>query len=200
MLQRQGIRKAVLVDEVISEIEQVAFPPPWNLRGMPYLAGVIVMGTGTLVPVIEARDLMQKASATRLAAPAEMAVPAARRQSVMVVDDSPTILALHRSILKNAGFEVIVAEDGNAAWKALQLQDVDLLLTDIEMPGMNGLELIRKVRASATRRHMPVIVISQYGSREDLQKGAGAGADRYIVKSAFDPQKLLEMIHELLME
>src|SRR5262249_23620202 len=119
---------------------------------------------------------------------------------ILVVDDSPTILALHRSILKNAGYSVLAAENGQSAWKAMQSSGVHLLLTDIEMPGMNGLDLIRKVRATQTWKNLPIIVISQYGSNEDLQKAATAGADRYIVKSAFNPQKLLEIVQELLIE
>lgn len=195
-----GMRKGLLVDEIIGEVEQVAFPPPWNLRGVPYLGGVMVLGNGTLVPVIETRDLAGVSRGAGAAVAAARAPEEAleKRVTLLVVDDSQTILALHRSILRNAGYEVITAEDGAAAWKTLKEQSVQLILTDIEMPRMNGLDLIRKVRQDRSSKHLPIIVVSQYGSRNDLQKAAEAGADRYIVKSAFDPQKLLETVRELL--
>jgi len=201
LLNRQGIRKALLVDSIVAEIEQVAFPPPWNLRGLPYLSGVIVMGDGSLVPVIESQDLMKKMEESKVVPAADVAAVAPfRTRSVLVVDDSPTMVALHRSILKNAGYRVLTADNGRSAWEVLQSQTVELLLTDIEMPEMNGVELIRRVRTDSSRKNLPIIVISQYGAREDLQKAANAGADRYIVKSSFRPQQLLETVQELLME
>lgn len=200
-LNRQGTCKGLLVDEIIGEIEQVAFPPPWNLRGIPFLAGVIVLGNGTLVPMIETRDLLRSPAEATAALPqigAPRMEPISKLPTVLVVDDSSTVLALHRSILRNAGYDVLTAEDGMAGWTLLQSQQPDLILTDIEMPRMNGLELIQKIRGNQNLKSVPIIVISQYGSRDDLQRAAELGADRYIVKSAFDPQKLLEMIRELL--
>lgn len=197
----RGTQKGLLVDEIIGEVEQVAFPPPWNLRGIPYLGGVMVLGNGTLVPMIETRDLgaVSRVGSGPTYAPALLPEEAPLKQAtLLVVDDSQTILALHRSILKNAGYEVLTAGDGAAAWKVLKEQSVQLVLTDIEMPHMNGLELIRKVRQDRSAKHLPIIVVSQYGTRNDLQRAAEAGADRYIVKSAFDPQKLLETVRELL--
>lgn len=195
-----GTRKGLLVDEIIGEMEQVAFPPPWNLRGVPYLGGVMVLGNGSLVPVIETRDLagVSHGAAAVTAVARAVEEVSEQRVTLLVVDDSKTILALHRSILRNAGYEVITADDGAAAWKTLKEQSVQLVLTDIEMPRMNGLELIRKIRQDRSSKHLPIVVVSQYGSRNDLQKAAEAGADRYIVKSAFDPQKLLETVRELL--
>lgn len=198
-LNRQGTRKGLLVDEILGEIEQVAFPPPWNLRGLPYLSGVIVLGNGTLVPLVEPRDLLKGArDLAPVRIPSTPAESAKKTRTLLVVDDSATILALHRSILKNAGYDVLTADDGAAAWSSLQQQAVDLVLTDIEMPRMNGLELIQKIRSTAALKTVPIIVISQYGSKDDLHRAAELGADRYIVKSAFDPQKLLETVRDLL--
>ena len=200
LINRQGQRKGLLVDQIIAEIEQVAFPPPWNLRGLPYLSGVIIMGDGSVVPVVETQTLLQKLEQAKVGLATEVPASALRVRTVLLVDDSPTIVALHRSILKNAGYRILTAENGVQAWQAMQSHPVDLLLTDIEMPQMNGIELIQKVRSDASHKNLPIIVISQHGSREDLQKAANAGADRYIVKSSFQPEKLLESIQDLLTE
>ncbi|MEO8362641.1 MAG: response regulator, partial [Vicinamibacteria bacterium] len=105
---------------------------------------------------------------------------------------------LHRSMLVNAGFDVLGASDGLQALQALGNNAVDLVLTDIEMPNMDGLALIRRIRQSPAWRHLPIIVVSQYGRREDLEKGAEAGADRYVVKSQLDASRLVAMISELM--
>lgn len=201
VMEHLGTKKGLLVDEILGELEQVAFPPPWNLRGLRHLAGVIVMGSGTLVPVIETSSIVSKPKEPVPAASeivSEPEAPATARRLVLVADDSPTILALHRSILKNAGYEVATADDGEAAWEVLQKMSVQLILTDLEMPRLNGLDLIRRIRKSNSLKGLPIIVVSQYGASSDLQKAAEAGADRYIVKSAFDPQRLLEMVREIL--
>ena len=129
-------------------------------------------------------------------AAARAARPATQRR-VLVVDDSPTLRALHRSVLENAGYRVVEAEDGGEALVALQKEPADVVITDIQMPGMDGLTLIRRLREAAEWRRLPIIVVSQYGRKEDLQKAAALGADRYVVKSSFDPQRFLEMVQEL---
>jgi two-component system chemotaxis sensor kinase CheA len=198
---RDGARRGFLVDEVLGEIEQPAMPAPWNLRGLHHLGGVLVMGDGSVAPLLEVGDL-GRAEAHRRQEPAPAAPPRApgkeqEPRRVLVVDDSPTLRALHRSVLENAGYLVVEAEEGTAALAALQKQPADLVVTDIQMPGMDGLTLIRRLRETAQWRRLPIIVVSQYGRKDDLQKAAALGADRYVVKSSFDPQRFLEMVKEL---
>jgi chemotaxis protein histidine kinase CheA/CheY-like chemotaxis protein len=196
-----GARRGFLVDEVQGEIEQPAMPAPWNLRGLTHLGGVLVMGDGSVAPLLEVRDLGRaKPLAWRESdRPASAREPgkAPEQRRVLVVDDSPTLRALHRSVLENAGYRVAEAEDGGEALAALQKEPADVVVTDIQMPGMDGLTLIRRLREATAWRRLPIVVVSQYGRKEDLQKAAALGADRYVVKSTFDPQRFLEMIKEL---
>jgi two-component system chemotaxis sensor kinase CheA len=197
---REGTQRGFLVDEIVGEIEQPAMPAPWNLRGLGHLGGVLVLGDGVVVPLIEVRELTRGEEAPRpepVAPPARPAAAAPERRRILVVDDSPTIRALHRSVLEAANYDVVEAEDGSEGLEALRREPADLVVTDIQMPKMDGLTLIRRLRETAAWRRLPVIVVSQYGRKEDLQKAAALGADRYIVKSSFEPQRLIEMIKEL---
>ncbi|HBL32085.1 MAG TPA: hybrid sensor histidine kinase/response regulator, partial [Acidobacteria bacterium] len=193
--------KALLVDEVLGEIEQPAVPPPANLAELALLAGVIVLGDGDIVPLLDARELVRTAGTAGETPAADLpaaAEPPSARQRVLIVEDSPTVRALHRSILDEAGYDVLVAEDGAEALATLDQRLVDLVVTDIQMPHMDGLTLIRKIRERASWDRLPIVVVSQYGRQDDLQKAAALGADRYIVKSAFQAEQLLAIVEELL--
>jgi two-component system chemotaxis sensor kinase CheA len=192
-----GARRGYVVDEILGEIEQPAMPAPWNLRGLRHLGGVLVLGDGRVVPLLELKDLGRAQAPVRRTEPRALPRDASSPRRILVVDDSPTLRALHRSVLENAGYAVVEAEDGGAALAELQKAPADLVVTDIQMPRMDGLTLIRRLRETAEWRRLPIIVVSQYGRKEDLQKAAALGADRYVVKSSFDPQRFLEMIAEL---
>jgi CheY-like chemotaxis protein len=104
------------------------------------------------------------------------------------VDDSISIRTLHKSILSNAGYNVALAADGNEAWQILMSRSVDLVVADILMPNMDGFELTRRIRSDPRLQRLPVILVSTLSSPEDLERGAGAGANEYIVKNLFDPE------------
>jgi CheY-like chemotaxis protein/chemotaxis signal transduction protein len=201
VVNHHGMRRGLLVDEVQGEIEQPAMPAPWNLKNLGYLAGLIVLGDGGLVPLLELRALLPRIGAGGtdvLALSVPMPVRDAERRVVLVVDDSATIRALHRSVLQSVGYDVVTADDGAEGLSLLHRRGVDLVITDIQMPRMDGLALVRRIREVPAWQRLPIIVVSQYGRREDLQKAASAGADRYIVKSSFEPQQLVDMVAELI--
>lgn len=201
VLSAQGTVKAMLVDEVIGEIEQPAVPPPANLAELGLLTGVIVLGDGDIVPLLDARELVRAGASAGDAHLVEsrpvVAEPDSGRQRVLIVDDSPTVRALHRSVVQAAGYEVLVADDGVDALAMIEKQPPDLVVTDVQMPRMDGLTLIRRIRERAAWRRLPIIVVSQYGRQEDLHKAAALGADRYVVKSAFKPEEFVAIIDEL---
>jgi two-component system chemotaxis sensor kinase CheA len=117
---------------------------------------------------------------------------------VLVVDDTMTVRELQRSILERAGFGVSTAADGQEALARLAERPVDLVLTDIEMPRMDGLELTAAIRRHPRLRSLPVIVITSRGSDEDRRRGLEAGADAYIVKQAFDEGQLLAAVERVM--
>ena len=101
-------------------------------------------------------------------------------------------------ILATLGYEVREAEDGVRAVELLEAEDFDLVLTDIEMPRMGGIELIERVRAEPRWRALPVVVLSTRGSEQDKKKGVEAGADAYLVKTEFSESMLQEAIERRL--
>jgi two-component system chemotaxis sensor kinase CheA len=128
------------------------------------------------------------------AAPVEIdAVPC-----VLVADDALLVRELQRSILEQAGYRVLVAEDGHAALGTLTRERVDLVLTDVEMPGMNGFDLTRAIRAHPDLQNLPVVILTSKTSAEDHQEGLDAGADAYIVKESFGEAILLAAVERLL--
>lgn len=115
---------------------------------------------------------------------------------VLTVDDSPTILAMLRHTLTVAGFEVIQAEDGQKGLDALGEQDVDVVITDINMPVMDGIEFIKNVRSSGDYQSLPILILTTETSQEKRDQGRAAGGTGWIVKP-FDPEKLISVIHRV---
>ena len=120
-----------------------------------------------------------------------------RAPRVLVVDDAVTTRAMERGLLELAGYEVAVAVDGVDAWTALKSEPFDLVVSDVDMPRMNGFELTARIRADAALAELPVVLVSALEAREDKERGIEVGANAYVVKSSFEQSNLLEIIHRL---
>jgi two-component system chemotaxis sensor kinase CheA len=120
------------------------------------------------------------------------------RARVLVVDDALTVRELQRSILERGGYEVLTATDGVEAMAVLAEGPVDLVLTDVEMPRMDGFALTEAIRAHPARGNVPVLILTSLANEADRQRGLEAGADGYIVKSAFNEAALLAAVERLL--
>jgi CheY-like chemotaxis protein len=118
--------------------------------------------------------------------------PERRRPRILVVDDSPIVRELLTEMLRGAGVLVEAAEDGVAALRSLEVTKPDLVLSDVEMPRMGGLELLRRIRGQ--NQQIPVIMLTTRGSVEDRRAAAELGADAYLVKSDFEGAKLLDTV------
>lgn len=114
----------------------------------------------------------------------------------ITVDDSKTMRDMVVFTLKNAGFEVIEAEDGQAAINVLGNTPVDLVITDLNMPNMNGIELIRNLRANQTYKFTPILMLTTEGDQAKKDEGKNAGATGWIVKP-FNPEKLIQVINKV---
>jgi two-component system chemotaxis sensor kinase CheA len=194
VIARGASRLGLVAGEVLGEEELVTKRLPWNLKRVKGIHGAAILGDGRLAVVV---DPLQAFDATRSAAETVLVAAATTRPRVMVVDDSLTSRALERSILEAAGYEVVVMVDGRQAWEALRQEPVDLVVADVEMPEMDGLELTRRIRAESASQHLPVILVTSLGSDADLAAGADAGADAYIVKGRFDQRELLAAVKRL---
>jgi len=128
-------------------------------------------------------------------------VPAAHAEpaKILVVEDSFIVRELQRCVLESAGHKVLTASDGREALDALgKHEEIELVVTDMEMPGLGGLELTRAIRADERRSSLPVVMVTSRGSEEDRRLGMEAGVDAYIDKQGFQQSALLATIAQLL--
>ncbi len=190
------------VDNLNSEMELVLKPLGHELQNVPFVSGAALLGSGEVIIVLDANDLIRRASGIKLprrrVAITRPAVPEIRRIRVLVADDSITTRTLEKNILETAGFEVHVAMDGLEAWQMLTEVDVDLVISDVEMPNLTGLELASRIKNNTHTQHLPVILLTSLGKPEQREAGMRAGADAYLVKSQFDQKALLETIQSVL--
>jgi two-component system chemotaxis sensor kinase CheA len=193
-------RAAFLVDELLSEQEVVVTNLGSRLRRVRHFSGATLLPSGRVALILNAGDLVQTAL-SREAGPAlgEQLTPrSADARRLLVVDDSVTTRTLVKSILEAAGYAVQAAADGSEAWQLLQERGADLVVADVEMPRMDGFDLTANIRRSPRFRQLPVVLVTALDSEQDRARGLEAGADAYLVKSAFDQRHLLETISQLL--
>jgi two-component system chemotaxis sensor kinase CheA len=194
-------RIAFSVDEVLNEQEVMVKSLGSQLSRVRNIAGATVLGTGKVVPILNVTDLMK--SAVKVSAAPAMATVAApeeirEKKSVLVVEDSITARTLLKNILETSGFDVKTAVDGIDAFTVLKTGDFDLVVSDVDMPRMNGFDLTTKIRSDKKFADLPVVLVTALESREDREHGIEVGADAYIVKSSFDQSNLLEVIKRLI--
>jgi two-component system chemotaxis sensor kinase CheA len=192
---------AFLVDSLQDEREVVVRALGPRLRYVKYVSGGTILPDGRVALILNAPDLIQHA--LNLPAAADLMdthpiVPRPARKRLLVADDSVTVRTLQKNILESAGYEVIAAVDGMEAWHLLSENGADLVVSDVEMPRMDGFSLTEAIRDSRHFRDLPVILVTAMESDADKTRGLAAGADAYCVKSAFDQKDLLATIARLL--
>jgi two-component system chemotaxis sensor kinase CheA len=189
---------SLLVDSVVDERESVVKPVGPMLEMQRRYTGAVQLGDGQLVLMLNPMALAQAARGVRLT-PVSRSVDGIERQPrLLVADDSFTTRELIRSILHSAGYNVAAAVDGADALDKLRAQPYDLVVSDVEMPRMNGFELTRNIRQEAGLQDLPVIIITSLASDEHRRQGLESGAQAYIVKSQFNQDNLLNAIQQLL--
>jgi two-component system chemotaxis sensor kinase CheA len=193
---RHGFR----VDRLVGQRDVVLKGLSRVVPHLPAVAGAGVEADGSILVVLDPPGLIQLArhSGRAVTVPMVTPGPGPRRQRILVVDDALTVRELQRSILERAGFEVRVASDGAQALSALAESPSDLVLTDVEMPNMDGFALTEAIRAHQSLANIPVLILSSRASDEDIQRGLSAGADGYILKSGFDQGNLVTAVNRLL--
>lgn len=195
-----GGRAAIACDRVRGEETIVVRPLGFAFAHVSGYLGAAVAGDGAIILILDPAQLVRRAPGSSATAPAHGA-PAHPREApkVLVVDDQFTVRELQRSILGAAGYRVQTASDGREALAALAAHaDFDLVVTDLQMPEMDGLELIRAIRADAAQSLLPVVLVTSRETDEDHRRGGEAGADAYIVKDEFDQQTLLATVGQLI--
>jgi two-component system chemotaxis sensor kinase CheA len=201
ILASDGRQAALVVDTLEAEREVVIRTLGRRLRRVKFVAGGTIQPDGRIALILNAAELVERAiaapSAARLTDSADAAQDVARKR-LLVVDDSVTIRTLEKSILEAAGYDVLVAADGQEAWQLLLETGADLVVSDVEMPRMDGFALTETIRASRRFRDLPVILVTAMESEADKARGMAVGANAYRVKSAFDQRDLLATIEQIL--
>ena len=190
---------ALVVDRVAGEREILLKPLGRQLRRVRNIAGVTISGSGDIIPVLNCADLVtssRKASGPSIAS--SQAGSGDGRRRILVAEDSITSRTLLKNILNAAGYDVRIAVDGMEAWEMIAAQEPDVVVSDVEMPRMNGFELTAKIRSEERFAGLPVVLVTSLESAEDKERGVAAGADAYIVKGGFDQGALIEVIRRLL--
>ncbi|WP_330508468.1 hybrid sensor histidine kinase/response regulator [Pseudomonas putida] len=194
----------VAVERLVGERVLVVMPLDPRLGKVQDISSGALLDDGSVVLIVDVEDLLrsvEKLLSTGSLERIERGSSGARgvvRKRILVVDDSLTVRELQRKLLGNRGYEVAVAVDGMDGWNALRGEDFDLLITDIDMPRMDGIELVTLVRRDQRLQSLPVMVVSYKDREEDRRRGLDAGADYYLAKASFHDDALLDAVVELI--
>jgi two-component system chemotaxis sensor kinase CheA len=193
-------RIAFRVDDMVEEQQVMVKGLGKLLNRVRNISGATILGSGKVVPVLNIIDLMKSAVRIRgresEASVDELFVP--KSDKILVVEDSITSRTLIKNILETAGYRVTTAVDGADAFTKARTGDFDIVVSDVDMPKMNGFELTAKIRGDKKLSETPVVLVTALESREDREHGIEVGADAYIIKSSFDQGNLLEIIKKLI--
>ncbi|SDG30172.1 two-component system, chemotaxis family, sensor histidine kinase and response regulator WspE [Pseudomonas benzenivorans] len=203
-----GAREAlygIAVERFIGERTLVVLPLDPRLGKLQSVAAGAVLDDGSPVLILDVEDLQRALEKLLSSGRLERIdrggqVPGAARKRVLVVDDSLTVRELQRKLLLNRGYQVAVAVDGMDGWNALRAEHFDLLITDIDMPRMDGIELVTLLRRDHRLQSLPVMVVSYKDREEDRRRGLEAGADYYLAKASFHDEALLDAVAMLIGE
>jgi two-component system sensor histidine kinase and response regulator WspE len=195
----------MVVDAFLANETVLVKPLDPRLGKIKDLSAAGILSNGRPVLIFDVDDLLRSIdlliSGGRLAQPAAIALEtAAKRKRVLVVDDSFTVRELERKVLATAGYEVGLAVDGLDGWNAVRSDAYDLVITDIDMPRLDGIELVRRIRQNPHLDQLPVIIVSFKDRDEDRRRGLDAGADYYLTKSNFNDEALKTAVMHLIGE
>jgi two-component system chemotaxis sensor kinase CheA len=193
------LRAALAMDDVLAEQEVLVRGLGPRVRRARHVSGVAVLPDGRMELLLQPASLVRAAEGRPPAAPLFPVAPTQlKRLRILLAEDSPTTRALEQSLLEAAGYEVLACADGAEAWERLQRTGADALVSDVEMPRMDGFALTEAVRASPRFSRLPVVLVTARERPEDKARGLEVGASAYVVKSAFDQTNLLETLRHLL--
>jgi two-component system chemotaxis sensor kinase CheA len=201
ILESRGKRIGFCVDEILTEQEILIKGMSQPLSRVRNIAAATILGSGKVVPVLNVSDLVKSAatSPVRPVKPAaQQAAGEEAQKTILVVEDSITSRMLLKNILETSGYRVKTAVDGIDAISQLKTEKFDAVVSDVDMPRMNGFNLTEKIRGDKKLAELPVVLVTALGSREDRERGIDVGANAYIVKSSFDQGNLLETLRRLI--
>jgi two-component system sensor histidine kinase and response regulator WspE len=208
VITERGRPYGFIVDAFLGERDLEVRPLDHRLGRIPDVAAASLLEDGSPVLIIDVDDLARSVDgllAGRQLRPVTLAAAAPRplpphRKRILVVDDSITVRELERQLLAARGFLVDVAADGMEAWEAVRATAYDLVVTDVDMPRLDGIGLVTLIKADAARRSMPVVILSYKDREQDRLRGLDAGANRYLTKTSFHDDTFVRTIIDLIGE
>ena len=195
----------LVVERFLGECELVVQKLDARLGKVPNVSAAAVMEDGSPVLILDVDDVVRtigKLVAERRIrrVSRESAAPTSSTRRILVVEDSLTVRELQRKLLTNAGYDVEVATDGMEGWNTARARRFDLIVTDIDMPRLDGIELVQLIRKDPHLKNTPVMIVSYKDRPEDRTRGLEAGADHYLAKASFHDSALLDTVRELIGE
>ncbi len=198
-------RFGFVVDEVLGERELVIRPLDPRLGKIQNISAVAIMENSLPVIILDVDDLVRSidniisgANLTHIRRAVMKGVTA--RKKILVVDDSLTVREVERRLLENAGYDVTAAVDGMDGWNMVQKRQFDLIISDIDMPRMNGIQFVKTVKGDSKYKAIPIIIISYKDREEDKIQGLNAGANHYLTKSSFHDKNFIRTVKDLIGE
>ena len=206
LISDQTYRYGIVVDAFIGERDLVVRPLDPRLGKVQDISAAALTEDGHPLLIIDVADLVRSVDRlvsggdTTLLTPQQTALDPQRQKHVLVVDDSITVREMERKLLQNQGYRVDVAVNGMEGWNSVRSGNYDLVISDIDMPRMNGIELVRQIKGHAQLGQLPVIIVSYKDRQADQLAGLEAGADYYLTKSSFHDNSLIEAVVDLIGE
>jgi two-component system sensor histidine kinase and response regulator WspE len=193
----------LFVDQFLGERDLVVRPLDSRLGKVRDISASALMDDGSPVLIVDVADLVRSidnmlSSGQLRPVDVNKPKPGLDRQRLLVVDDSITVREMTRKLLQNRGYDVDVAVNGMDAWSAIRTNPYDLIVSDIDMPRMNGIELVKQIKDHPTLHKLPVIIVSYRDRPEDRILGMEAGANYYLTKSSFHDDTLVNAIVDLI--
>ncbi|MBF0353490.1 MAG: hybrid sensor histidine kinase/response regulator [SAR324 cluster bacterium] len=191
----------VIADHFAGESEVVVKPLDPRLKKVQNLMGATLLNDGRIALVVDVIDFLHTIRESQYQALQNKMVqkPEQAVKKILIVEDSLTIREMERKMLQKAGYDVTLAVDGLDGMNKIRQQLFDLIISDIDMPRMNGLELTRSLKADEKYRQIPLVIVSYKDRAEDRKRGMEAGADHYIAKNQFDSGEFLQLIQRLIL-
>ena len=202
----RGQQFGMIVDSFLGERDLEVRPLDPRLGKVPDVNSASLLENGDPVLIVDVEDLVRSIDNVLMGRRLSrveferIAEQARKRKRILVVDDSITVRELERQLLQARGFAVDVAVDGMDGWNAIRGTHYDLVVTDVDMPRMDGIGLVSLLKADPARRETPVVIVSYKDREEDRLRGLDAGANRYLTKSSFHDETFVDTIIDLIGE
>ena len=195
----------LVVGKFLGEKNLVVIPLDPKLGRINSIAAGAILEDGTPVLIVDVDDMVRnidkilsKEKVDKIGGDQELITT--RKKRVLIVDDSLTVREVERKLLENKGYEVETAVDGMDGWNTLNRSKFDLIISDVDMPRMNGIDFVARIKNNQNYKNLPVMIVSYKDREEDKMRGLDAGANYYLTKSSFHDDSMIEAVKDLIGE